>query len=196
MKSHQLAPSEYCTANFVKHLSLILLLSFFFVHSVLAQSSDLVPGDNLVSEGIPPVPASLVEAVGRYTEFRRAAFLSWHPTKREMLIRTRFAETAQIHQVQSPGGARTQLTFFPDAVRGAAFPSKGGDRFVFSKDSEGKEFYQFYRYDVATGSATLLTDGKSRNSNAVWSNSGDRMAYGSTRRPCSAKFASCYRANR
>ena len=29
---------------------------------------------------------------------------------------------------------------------------------------------------------TLLTDGKSRNTGAVWSNGGDRIAYGSTRR--------------
>ncbi len=162
---------------------IILLVCFFlFTSSVLARDNAIVPGDNLVAEGIPPVPASLAEAVGRYTEFRRAAFLSWHPTRREMLIRTRFAETVQIHQVQSPGGVRTQLTFFSDAVRGASYPPKGVEWFVFAKDREGNEFYQFYRYDVATGSATLLTDGKSRNSNAVWSNRGDRMVYASTRR--------------
>lgn len=148
----------------------------------LARESAIAPGENLVVEGIPPVPASLVETVGRYTEFRRAAFLSWHPTKREMLIRTRFAETPQIHRVQAPGSARAQLTFFSDAVRGAAYPPKGGDWFVFAKDSAGNEFYQLYRYDLASGASTLLTDGSSRNSNAVWSNTGDRLAYSSTRR--------------
>jgi len=150
--------------------------------AALAQENAIAPGENLVAEGIPPVPASLVETVGRYTEFRRAAFLSWHPTKREMLIRTRFAETPQIHRVQAPGGARAQLTFFTDATRGAAYPPKGGDWFVFAKDSAGNEFYQLYRYDLASGASTLLTDGNSRNSNAVWSNKGDRLVYSSTRR--------------
>jgi dipeptidyl aminopeptidase/acylaminoacyl peptidase len=150
--------------------------------AALAQENAIAPGENLIAEGIPPVPASLVEAVGRHTEFRRAAFLSWHPTKREMLIRTRFAETPQIHRVQAPGGARTQLTFFTDATRGAAYPPKGGDWFVFAKDSAGNEFYQLYRYDLASGASTLLTDGNSRNSNAVWSNTGDRLVYSSTRR--------------
>ncbi len=161
---------------------LILALLLFPAPSVFTQDSAIVPSDNLVADGIPAVPASLAEAAGRYTEFRRAAFLSWHPVRREMLIRTRFAETAQIHRVQAPGGDRAQLTFFADAVRGASYPPRGGGWFVFAKDSEGNEFYQYYRYDLATGAGTLLTDGKSRNSNAVWSNQGDRLAYSSTRR--------------
>jgi len=158
----------------------VLLLSF--VTSVRAQEAEVLPGDNLVVQGIPRVPASLAQAVSRYTEFRRAAFLSWHPTKREMLIRTRFAETVQVHQVRFPGGARTQLTFLADPVRGAAYPPKDARWFIFSKDTGGDEFYQFYRYDLETGDVILLTDGKSRNSAAVFSNSGDRLAYSSTRR--------------
>ena len=70
--------------------------------------------------------------------------MSWHPTKREMLIRTRFAETMQIHRF-GPGGDRTQLTFFADPVRGASYSPKDGDRFVFSKDTGGNEADQLYR---------------------------------------------------
>ena len=157
-------------------------LLLFFATSVHSQEASIPPGDNLIAEGIPTVPASLAEAVRRYTEFRRAAFLSWHPTKREMLIRTRFAETVQVHQVRFPGGARSQLTFFSDPVHGAAYPPKDAPWFVFSKDAGGNEFYQFYRYDLETGDVTLLTDGKARNSSPVFSNSGDRLAYSSTRR--------------
>jgi Tol biopolymer transport system component len=35
---------------------------------------------------------------------------------------------------------------------------------------------------MATGGIMLLTDGKSRNTGALWSNAGDRVVYGSTRR--------------
>jgi dipeptidyl aminopeptidase/acylaminoacyl peptidase len=142
----------------------------------------LTPGDNLVVDGIPPIPAALAEEVGRYTEFRTAVLLSWHPTRREVLISTRFADTAQVHQVKFPGGARTQLTFFRDSVRGASYPPKASDYFVFGKDAGGNEFMQLYRFDVATGKITLLTDGKSRNGHGVWSSAGDRLAYPSTRR--------------
>jgi dipeptidyl aminopeptidase/acylaminoacyl peptidase len=100
----------------------------------------------------------------------------------EILIGTRFADTVQLHRVTMPGGARTQVTFFPDRVGGALFQPTRGEYFVFSKDVGGGEWYQNYRYDLATGKVTLLTDGKSRNSLGEWSSRGDRMVYTSTRR--------------
>ncbi|MDQ5838521.1 MAG: prolyl oligopeptidase family serine peptidase [Acidobacteriota bacterium] len=152
--------------------------------TALAQTGGpfVVPGDNLVVEGVPPIPATLPEEVRRYTEFRSASLASWHPVRREILISTRFGDTPQVHLVRMPGGARTQLTFFPERVAGAAFRPKTGDQFVFSKDVGGNEFFQLYRYDLATGDVTLLTDGKSRNTDPLWSHDGTRLVYGSTRR--------------
>ena len=146
------------------------------------QADQIAPNENLVSEGIPKIPTSLAETVERYTNFRAAVLDSWNPTRREMLIATRFADTYQVHMVKMPGGARTQLTFYPDRVAGALYPPTKDDSFVFSKDVGGGEFYQLYRYDVATGNVTLLTDGKSRNTDPVWNYSGDKLAYTSTRR--------------
>jgi dipeptidyl aminopeptidase/acylaminoacyl peptidase len=147
-----------------------------------AQTAEIKPGESLVVEGIPPIPASLADELGRYTEFRSASFSSWHPVRHEILIGTRFGNTVQAHLVLAPGAARTQLTFYPDRVGGAQFDPKTGNSFVFSKDTGGNEFFQIYRYDMADGSVTLLTDGKSRNTGATWSNGGAWIAYGSTRR--------------
>jgi dipeptidyl aminopeptidase/acylaminoacyl peptidase len=147
-----------------------------------ADEPVITPGEALVIEGVPKIPASLAEEVGRYTEFRSAAFTSWHPKLREMIIATRFGNVTQAHRVKLPGGARTQLTFYPDRVSGGRFDPKTGDTFVFSKDTGGNEFFQLYRYDFSDGKATLLTDGKSRNTGARWSNGGQWIAYGSTRR--------------
>jgi dipeptidyl aminopeptidase/acylaminoacyl peptidase len=157
--------------------SVILLVGLAF-----AQSDEVVPNENLVVEGIPKIPAALADTVMRYSEFRAASFTSWHPERREMLIATRFADTAQVHQVKTPGGARTQLTFFPDRVANAIYPPVNGNSFVFMKDVGGGEFFQLYRYDLASGDVTLLTDGKSRNTDPHWSYQGDRIAFGSTRR--------------
>ena len=160
-----------------------LLASALLLATVaIAQSDEIVPNENLVVEGVPRIPASLAGTVDRYTNFRGATLDSWDPVKREMLITTRFADTNQIHRISMPGGARTQLTFYPDSVAGAQYPPTKGTAFVFSKDVGGGEFYQLYRYDVATGDVTLLTDGKSRNTGATWSYAGDKLAYGSTRR--------------
>src|SRR2546429_6841165 len=147
-----------------------------------AQSEVVPPNDNLVPEGPPPVPAAIAAAARPYSEFRTAAFWDWHPTRREMIIGTRFGDAQQLHRVRSPGGDRTQLTFFPDPVSGASYQPTDGRYIVFTKDVGGAEFFQKYRYDVATGEITLLTDGKSRNVGGAWSHKRDRYAYMSTRR--------------
>jgi len=160
--------------------SLALLISLPHVGSAqeTAAPATLKPGENLLVQGIPAIPAT----IARYTEFRSAAVFSWHPQRREMLIGTRFADTAQIHEVKMPGGARTQLTFFPDRVSGASYHPHAGDYFVFSKDIGGGEWFQLYRYEAGFRDIVLLTDGKSRNLGTTWSNRGDLIAYSSTRR--------------
>jgi len=140
------------------------------------------PNSALVVEGIPPVPASIAQQADRYTQVRAAAFLDWHPTKREMLINTRFGDVPQVHRVAAPGGARTQLTFFPDRVTSARYDPVAGKFFIFSKDIGGGEWFQYYRYDVDSGDITLLTDGKSRNTDAIFANHSGQFAYSSTRR--------------
>ena len=164
-------------------LLLVLTLVPAGLASLQAQNKTIAPTENLVVDGIPAIPASLADDVRRYTESRPANFADWHPTRREMLISTRFGNTAQVHHVKVPGGARTQLTFFNEPIAGATFEPVQGRYFVFGKDVGGNEFAQLYRYDVADGRITLLTDGgRSQNGGAVWSTKGDRLAYGSTRR--------------
>jgi dipeptidyl aminopeptidase/acylaminoacyl peptidase len=103
-----------------------------------------------------------------------------------MLIRTRFADTVQIHEVTQPLGMRKQITFFPDSVSDAYFPPlpAGGnaDWFILAKDIGGSEFDQLFKYDLTTGDVTLLTDGKSRNSSPRFTKDGKKFVYTSTRR--------------
>lgn len=138
--------------------------------------------ENLVADGLPPIPPELRADVGRYLEFRAATLQSWHPQRREMLVSTRFADTAQLHLVKAPGGARRQLTFGAEPVVGGSFRPKTGEFLVFARDAGGGEFHQLYRYDLADGRTTLLTDGKSRNGSVRWARSGKHLAYTSTRR--------------
>ena len=164
-------------------LNVRLLTLLFCVTALLAQSDQVTPDDNLVAEGIPPIPSDLVQRAARYTNGRAAEILDWHPSKREVLIVTFFGNIPQVHQVKFPGGARTQLTFFDDnPARGVSYHPTTGDYFIFSKDVGGDQNYQNYRYDFSTGGITLLSDGKSKNTPGVWAHAGDRIVYGSTRR--------------
>ncbi|MES2683273.1 MAG: prolyl oligopeptidase family serine peptidase [Pseudomonadota bacterium] len=145
-----------------------------------AEAPKRVERGNLVMEGVPEIPAELTERLNRYQQARSAAFSGWLPDG-SALLSTRFGETAQIHRVTQPMGARNQLTFYPEPIGGALpHPKKNG--FVFSKDAGGNEFFQFYYFDIATGEATLLTDGKSRNTSAVFSRNGGLLAFSTTRR--------------
>jgi dipeptidyl aminopeptidase/acylaminoacyl peptidase len=150
--------------------------------TALGQANFVRPGDNLVLENIPAIPASIVEQAAPYGEVRAATLADWDPSHLEMLITTRFADVPQVHLVKMPGGARTQLTFFPDRVAGAHYGPKGSNYFTFVKDVGGGEWFQYYRYDLADGKVSLLTDGKSRNSGAVFAHDDNRFAYSSTRR--------------
>ena len=165
-----------------KRLALLSTLILVGVSSLQAQEAALAPPESLVVDGVPKIPVALVETAGRYAAFRTATFADWNPAKREMLIATRFGDTNQLHLLKTPGGARQQLTFFADAVSGGRFHPNGGEYIVFAKDIGGGEWYQLYRYDVASGNITLLTDGKSRNLLGPWSSGGDEIAYMSTRR--------------
>jgi dipeptidyl aminopeptidase/acylaminoacyl peptidase len=146
------------------------------------QEANIQPNENLRTEGIPSIPAQIAAKANKYTNYRQAMLGSWDPGGRQMLVLTRFADTRQVHLVHFPGGDRKQLTFFPDSVLEAQFPNEPADYFLFTKDSGGNEFYQLYRFDLNTGDASLLTDGKSRNENSLWSHQGERLVYTSTRR--------------
>jgi dipeptidyl aminopeptidase/acylaminoacyl peptidase len=147
-----------------------------------SASQTVQPNSALMVEGIPPIPTSIAQQADRYTQSRSAAFLDWHPNRREMLIGTRFGDVPQVHRVLAPGGARTQLTFFPDRILSARYEPVNGKYFIFSKDIGGGEWFQYYRYDLDSGDITLLTDGKSRNLDALFANHSGQFAYVSTRR--------------
>jgi len=159
--------------------------------SAAAGQDQVVPRpDTLLTEGMPAIPAAVDEAMAPYYRYRRAIFVAWHPLRREMLVGTTFGDTQQLHYVAAPAGARTQLTFYDDGIGGgqrripidASFEPKAGKYFVFRKDTDGREHYQLYRYDVEAGAVAALTAGEFVNTLGPWSHAGDRIAFTSTRR--------------
>ena len=136
---------------------------------------------NLVMEDVPPIPANIVDDLVRYQNVRSASFEGWKEDGSGVLIRTRFADVDQLHRVDAPGGARRQLTYYGEPVGSVASQPKG-DKILFTRDAGGSEFAQIFVLDPATGGATMLTDGESRNGAVVWDREGRRMAYQSTAR--------------
>src|SRR5436190_3078294 len=189
-----------------RRVALLVLAGPTLAAAVLAQApaqrpepsreaaQDLLPvPPNVKAEGLPPIPASIVQDLAPYASSRRALLLGWHPTRRQVLITTAFdGNTFQIHSVAGPGMDRQQLTFFPTGALPAGSVSVGNagasyspdaSYLVFNKDStSGGETIQLFRFDLATKKTTLLTDGKSRNGLPVWSHHSSLIAFDSTRR--------------
>lgn len=164
----------------MKRASLLLVVAAATV--AIAESDFVSPNENLVLDGVPKIPSQIAADVTSYTEFRSAGFVSWHPERREMLITTRFADSAQLHEVRMPLGARKQLTFGAERATGASWPRKRSDFFVFSRDVGGGEFYQLFRRDIATGKTDRLTPGgRTRHSLGRFSHD-DKLAFTSTKR--------------
>lgn len=134
----------------------------------------------LIADGMPDVPADLAAETRPYMEFRTAGFVGWHPRERKMMIATRFANTAQLHQVAQPMGMRKQVSFEAEPVGNGSWAPKTGDVFVTQKDIGGNEFFQIHT--LKDGKLTMLTDGSSRNGLSAWSDDGELIAFSSTKR--------------
>jgi dipeptidyl aminopeptidase/acylaminoacyl peptidase len=133
----------------------------------------------ITAEELPPIPLALADAVRPYLESRGAGFAGWDPKTRAVLISTRFANTSQLHRVEAPLGARTQISFEAEPVAGSYAPT-AGDVILAVKDRGGDEYYQLHT--LKDGRLTLLTDGKSRNQPGAWSKDGELLGYSSTKR--------------
>jgi dipeptidyl aminopeptidase/acylaminoacyl peptidase len=154
--------------------------------ALLIQSQTLaftrVERGNLTFENIPEVPSELKEKLTAYLNARQATPLGWSP-KGQLLIATRFGDVDQLHLVERAGGTRRQLTFLSDPIASAAFsPDPARSAYVYLKDEGGAENSQLYYQRLGEPTPQLLTDGKSRNGGAVWSNAGRDVAFFTTSR--------------
>jgi dipeptidyl aminopeptidase/acylaminoacyl peptidase len=148
-----------------------------------APTAVVMPNANLVVQGIPPVPQSLADAIGRYNDFRGHAFSDWHPTQREMLVshRKAGANTAQIFRVTSPLSEGQQLTDGADPVARATYEPRTGKYIVFERAAGGNEVAQIYRLPLEPAGAqpVLLTSPDERHSINTWLRKSGQLIYSS-----------------
>lgn len=163
-----------------------LSLSLLLLPLLPAQgASEIVQREQgqLVMENIPTISAEVTERLAQYSNARSASLADWTADSKALLIRTRFADTVQLHHVAQPLGMRKQLTFFAEPINGGQYqPGSSSSGFVYGRDNGGDENYQLYFFESATGKSRLLSDGTSRNQAARWSPSGRFLLYSSSRR--------------
>ena len=164
-----------------------IILNGLLLCAIGIQAQDkknlVLPNENLIAENIVPISKELAQKVKKYAESRGASLVSVHPTKKEIIVSTRFASTNQLHKVVQPMGARKQITFFDEPIAGAVYEPTKGDYLIYSRDAGGNEFGQLYKLDLKTLQSTLLTDGgRSQNGNITWKKDGSGFFFTSTKR--------------
>lgn len=133
--------------------------------------------ESLKAEGVPAIPSARAEDLVPYENMRNARLADWHPTERRMLIQTRFGESTQIHEVATPLGTRSQLTFYRDTVYDGLYRPGQPHQFVYALDPGGAENFQLFLFDRKTGRPRRFTDGTHRFVTPIWSRSGKWLAY-------------------
>jgi dipeptidyl aminopeptidase/acylaminoacyl peptidase len=126
-------------------------------------------------ENVPETPPEVSERLRQYVNTRSAGFADWLPGG-GVLIFTRFGDTVQLHRVDQPMGARTQLTFYDERITGAAV-KPGTSEILFTRDVGGNENFAGYMLDPASGRARQLTEANTRNEGFIWSDDGEQIAW-------------------
>ena len=157
-------------------ISLAIILTANF--SVAGQSDSITPGDSLFADGIPNIPASIAQKVKRYTNAYGFRLAGWDSTSREVLLKNLAGSETWILRATA-GSAPKIISFIPTGVYDLYYQPQA-KYLVYNRDADGNDSFQFYLYDIATRMSTIITDGKSRNTEPVWSNAGDRIIYSSS----------------
>jgi dipeptidyl aminopeptidase/acylaminoacyl peptidase len=157
--------------------------------ALLLAADSAVPGmapapgvPSLLQSGVPQAPPGLRDRALQYLNTRSAGLLDVADDGSSLLISTRFASTAQLHAVEMPMGARTQITFGDEPVLQARFAPGDPRTIWYLQDAGGGEFFQIHRLDRRSGRTELITDGKSRHGSLVLSRDGKQLAFSGTAR--------------
>lgn len=156
--------------------SLIAVSGIAHAQNQPAGQPDRVIRGNLEMINIPDIPEEVSERLRTYQNVRGAGFQGFLPGG-GILISTRFGETNQIHRVDTPLGARSQLTYYDEPVGGASIRPGSSGEFGFSRDRGGDEYYQLFTFDTASGDVRQISEDETRNGSASWSDDGSQIAW-------------------
>jgi dipeptidyl aminopeptidase/acylaminoacyl peptidase len=160
----------------------VLVTLFIVTRAVHTEEIDSLKPPAIVTHSVPIVPAEIEERLRQYQNTRTAVIHGWSPDGKGILIATRFGNTAQLHRVYEPGGRREQITFFDEPTTGRFIPHAADGALLLSMSEGGSERDQIFLFDIKTGRARRLTDGRSRNELQPVTRDGSKIAFASNAR--------------
>ncbi|HSS21231.1 MAG TPA: prolyl oligopeptidase family serine peptidase [Pyrinomonadaceae bacterium] len=156
------------------------MVVFLVVGLAQAQAQSNAPSKDIESLGVPPIPSSIAGDVRPYAGIYGLPIAGWNPTKREIWLKG-LSSVTWISRVASPGATpETSSIYIRTSGIYDIYFQPQGEYLAYTRDANGDESFQLYLYKIGSGQSTLLSDGKSRNTEPVWSNSGDKIVYSSS----------------
>ncbi len=166
--------------NSLAKLAVLVCVTTVSGSPVLAQGDQISPGKNIEVLGVPLIPASLAREVEPYANSYGLPLAGWSVEKHEILLKG-ISSVTWISRVSSPGTTpQTSSIYIQSSGIYDVYFQPQGKYVAYTRDVGGDETFQLYLYDISRGESTLLSDGKSRNTEPVWSNAGDKIVYSST----------------
>ena len=162
----------------MKQLQLILITIILAANLSLASQRDTIsPGDSLVVDGVSKIPASVAQKVKRYTNAYGFRLAGWDSTNREVRLKNLAGSETWILRAATSSSPKI-ISLIPTGVYDLYYQPQS-KYLVYNRDVDGNDSFQFYLYDLASYKSTPITDAKSRSTEPVWSNAGDRIIYSS-----------------
>ena len=144
-----------------------------------AQSDSISFGKNIEAIGVPPIPASLAKELEPYKGQYGLPLAGWNPSKREVWLKG-ISSVTWVSRVLNPGFPPLPSFYIRESGIYDIYFQPQGKYFAYTRDAGGNEVFDLYLYDMVSGNVTLLSDGKSRSTEPVWSNAGNKIVYSST----------------
>ena len=148
--------------------------------SVGPRPAALPPNQNLRADGMPAIPLTIRDRTAAYTEFNPTFGVGWHPTRDEILVARRVADTTQLFAVTAPRAAPRALTHFSEPVRFGMYLRKEPDTLIFVRDRGGNEETQLFTLAAGAADAVPLTSSSRRHSLRGVNSARDRLLVTST----------------
>src|SRR5687767_11066843 len=143
----------------MRHFACAAALLVLLPTAGAAQEKTIPTPPTIKVEGMPPIPQSIADDLARYTRFKDAQLVAWHPTKRQLLVTTVTTTSRQIHLVDWPGTIGPALTSYPQPGIARSVPTSfdpaDPSGFIFQRDPGGTESTSLFRYDFATGTISM-----------------------------------------
>jgi dipeptidyl aminopeptidase/acylaminoacyl peptidase len=157
-----------------------LIVGSLAIQGIQAQSQFISPSKNIEVLGVPPIPSSISGEVQPYTGMYGLPVAGWNPTKHEIWLKG-LSSVTWISRVPNPGASpETSSIYIQSSGIYDIYFQPQGEYVAYTRDANGNESFQLYLYKISDRQSTLLSDGKSRNTEPVWSNAGNKIVYSSS----------------